>query len=140
MYSIEIGESKKPSKCFCCDHDSYTSHGFVYKNNKAYAVYYAAWSYSHIQKKITLAIAIGDWDDNSSSTDRICFGVEITDDNKNMNFHVIDPEESPWANTELLGKMIERKRALHSKFLTEIFTILEDVIHEDKAIKEYMEI
>lgn len=137
-FDIEIGENCKPSICHCCEHKSNIGHGFVYKDGNAYAIYYAGWSPSHSYNKVSIAIAIGGWSDNSTSADRICFGLESYEAEKEILFRVIDPVESPWSNTELLGKMISRQDALNNSLLKEVFVIAERVVCNHDAIRKYL--
>lgn len=139
-FDVEVGENHSSSVCHCCGHESNIGHGFVYKNGDAYAVYYAGWSKDHSDKKVSFAIAVGEWEDNSTINDRTCLGIEVYVDERGILYSAIDPDQSPWANTELLGKMISRKDALHFPFLQEIFGIAECVVRNHDAIREYLEV
>lgn len=139
-FDLEIGENSKPSVCHCCGRESNVGHGFVYKDGDAYAVYYAGWASGHLDKKVSFAIAIGEWDDNSTPTDRTCFGLEAYEGEEEILFRVIEPEESPWADTDLLGKMISRKYALDHLLLKEVFVIAEHLVRNHNAIRQYLAI
>jgi len=139
-YDIEIGENSNASVCHCCGRESCTGHGFVYKNGDAYAVYYAGWSNAHSEKKVSLALAIGEWDDDSTNKDRICFGLEAYEDKDEILFRVIEPEESPWPKTDLMGEMLPRKESLNHQLLKEVFVIAEEVLRNHTAIREYLRI
>jgi hypothetical protein len=137
-YDIEIGEESNPSSCHCCDKKSCTGHGFVYKDGDAYAVYYAGWSDSHSEKKMSLALAVGEWNDNSTSDDRTCFGLEAYEAENDVLFRVIEPQESPWPETDLMGTMISREQGLSHSQLSEVFTIAEEVLRSHAAIRNYL--
>lgn len=137
-FDIEIGENRKPSVCRCCGRESNVGHGFVYKDGDTYAVYYVGWTPVHPDKKVSFAIAIGEWDDDSTSADRACFGLEAYEGEEEILFRVIEPDESPWANTDLLGGMISRKDALNHSLLKEVFLIAERVIRSHDAIRQYL--
>jgi hypothetical protein len=137
-FKLEIGEDSKSSICHCCGRKSFTGHGFIYKNDDAYAVYYAGWAPGHSLKKVTFAIAIGEWDDDSTVQDRICFGLEAYEDKEEILLRVIEPSDSPWKSTELLGKMIFREEALNNPYIQEVYDITELIIRKHEAIKEYL--
>ncbi len=137
-FQLEIGENGKSSICHCCGRKSFIGHGFIYKGGDAYAVYYAGWAPSHSPIKVSFAIAIGKWDDNSTVQDRICFGLEAYEDKEEILFRAIDPSDSPWKNTELLGNMISREDALNNPSIKEVFDITELIIRKHGAIKEYL--
>lgn len=139
-YDVEIGENAEPSTCYCCGQESEIGHGFVYRDGDARAVYYAGWAANHLDKKITIALAIGEWGDDSSTGDRTCFGLEAYEGDKDILFSVIDAENSPWADTDLLGKMLSRKEALKHTLLEEVFIIAEYIVRNHKAINKYLKI
>jgi hypothetical protein len=113
-------------------------HGFVCKNGEAYAVYYAGWSAEHPERRVSLALAIGEWGDDSSAADRTCFGLEAREQDEEILFRVIEPGESPWSNTDLLGDMISREKALSDSLLKEVFVVAEHVVRNHQAISEYL--
>lgn len=140
QYNIEIGENSKASVCNCCGQKSCTGHGFIYKDDDAYAVYYVGWSIAHTEKKVSFALAIGEWDDNSTSVDRTCFGLEAYESEEDISFRVIEPGESPWPKTDLMGEMISQNKSLNHQLLKEVFVIVENVVRNHTAIREYLKI
>ena len=139
-YDIEVGENKSVSTCHCCGKKSYVGHGFIYKNDDAYAVYYVGWSDAHPDKKVSIAIAIGKWDDDSTVDDRTCFGIEASEGADEIFLRVIEPDESPWSNTDLLGPMLTRDEALSHPLLKEVFVIAEVILRGHIALREYLAI
>ena len=137
-YKVEVGENRKSSSCHCCGRESNVGHGFVYKNGDAYAVYYAGWSAEHPERRVSLALAIGEWSDDSSAADRTCFGLEAREGEDEILFRVIEPVESPWSRTELLGEMLSREKALSDALLKEAFVVAEHVVRDHPAISEYL--
>ncbi len=139
-YDIEIGENKNASVCHCCNKNSCVGHGFIYKNDDAYAVYYVGWSDAHFDKKVGVALAIGEWDDDSTTDDRTCFGIEASEGEDEIYFSVIEPSESPWSNTDLLGSMVTRDEGLSHPLLQEVFEITEKILRDHIALREYLAI
>lgn len=137
-YDIEIGENSNASVCHCCGQESCTGHGFVYKNNDAYAAYYAGWSNAHTEKKVSLALAIGEWNEESTNKNRACFGLEAYEGKEEILFRVIEPEGSPWPKTDLMGEMLSRKEGLNHQLLEEVFLIVEEILRNHAAIQEYL--
>lgn len=137
-YDIEVGENKNASTCHCCGKESCVGHGFIYKDDDAYAVYYVGWSDAHPDKKVSFALAIGEWDDDSTSSDRACFGIEMYEGEDEILFRVIEPSESPWADTDLLGQMLARKETLAHSLLDEVIAIAEYIVRNHVALREYL--
>ena len=140
QYLIEIGENENSAICKFCGKPSSTGHGFVYKDGDAYSVYYAAWCKAHTDRKVNLAIAIGEWDDASSSDDRTCFGLEVYESEDEIQFRVSEPDRSPWPNTDLLGQMLSRDTALKHHLLKEVYLIAGEVTKHHPAINSYLKI
>lgn len=139
-YFIELGEDSTTSVCKCCNEKSCTGHGFVYKNNDAFAVYYVAWSKAHYPKKVTFALAIGLWDEQSTSKDRTCIGFEAYESESDILFRVIEPDESPWPKTDLMGEMLEKSEAMGSSLLQEAFVIAEEVVRNHPSVNAYLNV
>ena len=104
----------------------------------AYAVYYAGWSDAHLERKVSIALAIGEWDDDSTINDRTCFGVEVSEGKGEIFFRVIEPAESPWSDTDLLGPMLVRAEALSHPLLKEVYMIADIVLRGHIALREYL--
>jgi len=135
---LEIGDNKIASSCDECNLHSFTGHGFIYKNDDAYSVYYAAWSEKDSDLGVSLAIAVGEWDDDSTNECRTCFGVEAFENEDQVSFRIIEPNDSPWPSTDLLGSMISRERALNHELLQDIFKISEEVVRNHPTIRDYL--
>jgi hypothetical protein len=138
VYIFDVGEKGINSVCPCCGKPSCTGHGFIYKDGDAYAVYYVGWSVSHSEKKVSFALAIGEWGDDSTSEDRNCFGLEAYDEVDEIQFRVVDPDESPWPRTDLLGDMLTREEALRHPLIKEVFLLAEEIIRNHSAVREYL--
>ena len=142
MFELEIGEDSSTSHCHCCGADSYTGHGFIYKNGVAHAVYYVGWSPHHRERGASMAIAVGRWDESSTAEDRVCFGLEAFEGESQILFRFINPEESPWPTTELLGQMIPREEALalRSSIREDVLSIGEHVIRCPPAVRTFLRV
>lgn len=138
VFKLEVGENAKTSRCDCCGAESATGHGFIYRDEIAYAVYFAGWSYGHRQNGVSMAIAVGRWDDSSTVHDRVCFGVEAQEGEKQILFRIIDPDESPWPQTELLGDMISRDEARISASRDDAISIAEQIVRNHPAVCEFL--
>lgn len=138
-YDISVGEDQTSSMCHCCGKKSSVGHGFVHKNGDAYAIYGAGWCTLHSQPMVSFAVAIGDWhDDGARKEGTVCFGIEAFDDGDNVSFRVIDPEQSPWPSSDLMGTMISRRESLIHPLIREAFSIVENILHNHSAIHNYL--
>src|SRR5258708_3333470 len=112
--SLEPGPQEDGTVCDCCGTQSTTVHGFVYKDGDAFSIYYAGWSSHHPEWGVTMAIATGEWSEGSGPADRVSIGVEARSTATEIQFTVINPEQSPWGETALFGKMLSREKATAS--------------------------
>jgi len=136
--SLEVGEDQQTSRCACCDRESSTGHGFIYRAGTAFAVYYAAWSRHHREHGVMLAIGMGAWGAGSSSADRTCIGMVAREGQYDILFTIVGPAQSPWPETELFGTMLTREEALASPMLSEAFAIAEHVVANHPAIAAFL--
>jgi len=136
---IETGETQK-STCHCCGKDSITVHGFIYRNEEPYAVYYAGWAITHPKHYVSVALAVGKWDEKSSVADRTSFGFNAFLTASEIQFSFIGPEDSSWGETELLGKMLDRNQALKSPLSKEILALGEYIVEADQRVGNYLRI
>lgn len=138
-YEIEVSEDEKTSTCHCCGKKSSVGHGFVYKKGSAHAIYGAEWSTTHSRNTVNFALAIGEWDDDGTPKDHtVCFGIKVFDDGGDASFQVIDPEESPWSDSDLMGPMLDRNESLRHPLLKDVFSIIEAVIRRHPSIRDYL--
>jgi hypothetical protein len=138
-FRIELGETQK-STCKCCGKDSVTVHGFIYRNDEPYAVYYSGWAITHAKRYVSVAIAVGRWDEGSGVKDRTSFGLNVFPTDSEIQFSFIGPNDSPWEETDLLGIMLDRNQALKSPFSKEILALGEYVVENDQRVGNYLRI
>jgi hypothetical protein len=136
---LELGESGEAAPCKCCDARSRTAHGFVYRDDDAYAVYYAGWSDEHPERGVTLAIAVGEWTEGSSPTDRVSIGMLAIPTPSSVDFKVMNPIDSPWGDTSLLGNMLGREQALAHPALKEAMHVAEHIVRDDMRVRRFLD-
>lgn len=135
QYSLETGPEEEGATCDCCGTRSSSVHGFVYRDGDAFAIYYAGWSERHPERGVTMAIATGEWSDDSGPQDRVSIGLGAYPTGTDVEFSVAEPEESPWGETPLLGTMLPKDRALASAALTATLEIAELVSRGDPRLR-----
>jgi hypothetical protein len=136
---LELGEFGEAGRCACCNATSRTVHGFVYRDGDAYAVYYGGWSDGHPERGVSLAIAVGEWTEGTSPADRVSIGMIAMPTPSSVNFGVLNPTESPWGDTPLLGKMLERAQALTHPALKAVMHVAEHVVLEDTRVRRFLD-
>lgn len=132
--SLELGPQEVGAVCSCCGTRSTTVHGFVYRDGDAFAIYYAGWSTQHPERGVNLAIATGEWAEDSGPADRVSIGMEARATDAEILFTILDADQSPWGETELFGKMLAREAALGHPALRETLRIAEIVVRDDPRV------
>jgi hypothetical protein len=110
----------------------------VYRDGDAYAVYFAGWPEGHRDRGVTLAIAVGEWSEGSTASDRVSIGLDAWTTSSEIQFTVLDPEQSPWGSSELLGEMLPRAKALPHSALKEVFEVADHIVQNDRRIEKFL--
>lgn len=133
--SLEAGPQEAGTVCDCCGTRSTTVHGFVSRSGDAFAVYYAGWSDRHPERGVTMAIATGEWAEDSGPQDRTSIGLEARPTATEIHFTVVGPEQSPWGETPLFGKMLSRENAVVHPVLRSTLEVAELVVRDDSRVR-----
>jgi hypothetical protein len=136
--SLETGPQEAGAICDCCGTRSTTVHGFVYESGDAFAIYYAGWSVQHPERGVTMAIATGEWSEGSGPADRVSIGVEARSHETEIHFSVLEPNQSPWGETQLFGEMLPREKALQHPSLRKTLEVAELVVREDPRVHSFL--
>lgn len=138
IYRIEVGEFKT-NKCHISDKVSFVTHGFIYKGETPYGVYYGAWSLDEKPLNIDMLISLGAWDDDSTINDRVAFALKVFVESEFLEFSLVDSEDSIWSNDQAMARIFTRDEAIESSFKDEVFQILEIVTMKDENIKKFVD-
>lgn len=139
MLRIEFEEPEK-SVCDCCGNTTVRLTRFVYKDDDAFAVYYAAYTPEHSEKVVSGVVGIGEWgDDEIGPEARLAFPFEIRATDEQYQVGMVDAVDSPWSHITVLGKILDRDQALKHEWINEVFHITDHMVMEDKEIVDYFE-
>jgi hypothetical protein len=137
MLRIEFDEPNQ-SVCECCGSTTVTLTRFVYKDDDAYAVYYAAFTPQHKEKVVCGIIGLGEWgDDSLGPQDRVAFPFEIRATEDQFHVGMVDADASPWSETTFLGQLLNRDEALKHEWISEVFHITDHMVTDDEEIVRY---
>ena len=136
MLEIELEEPKYDT-CPCCDRELTTLTRFVHKDGNAHAIYYAQFTQDHNQKEVICLIGLGEWGDEVDPSERTAFPVCIWDNEGSWAVSVTNRDESPFANVEFIGEILDRDEALQHPLIKEVFHITDHIVAEDDVILDY---
>jgi hypothetical protein len=137
MLRIEL-EEPTYSTCSFCQQVTTRLTRFVYKNEDAYAIYYAQFTEGHDKKRLSGIIGLGEWgDDEIGPEARIAFPFQIWVKDDNFEVGLVDASDSPWCDVTFLGRVLDRHEALTHPWIKEVFHITDHMLTDDQAIVDY---
>jgi hypothetical protein len=138
MLKIEFDKPKQ-SACACCEGTTTRLTRFVYKDDSAYAVYYACFSDNHPERLFDLVVSLGEWGEGTSPEQRRAFSMRIRAGETQYQVMVTNADECPWRNARVIGRVLDREEALADPWVKDAFHITDHIVVEDKLLKEYLD-
>ena len=135
MFEIELTDPRY-SICDCCGGKLTNVTRFVYKDGVAFAMYYATFGEGHPEKGVYLAIGIDDDWDEVESTSRIAFSCFLHANDLEYQVSLTDRSESPWGESKVLGRMLDREDALSHPLINQVFQLTDQIVENDPAINK----
>ncbi|MEP0005294.1 MAG: hypothetical protein ABJ387_09605 [Balneola sp.] len=60
-------------------------------------------------------------------------------DHDNFQIGMVNKENSPWSNVELLGRFLDREESLEHEWIDEVFHLTDHILTEDKIVLDYFQ-
>lgn len=136
MIRIEF-EDPTESRCECCGKTTVRLTRFVYRDDNAYAVYYAQYTPAHDEKRISGLIGLGEWGEGGGPEDRVAFPFQIWTDENNFEVGLVNAQDSPWSHVTFLGRILDREEALKHEWIKEAFHITDHMVTDDPELIKY---
>lgn len=139
MLRIEFEEPEK-TLCECCGNATIRLTRFVYRDDDAYAVYYAVYTPGHAEKIVSGLIGLGEWGSDDVGPDpRVAFPFQIRATANQFEVGMVDAAQSPWSHVTFLGKILNRSEALAHEWISDVFHITDHIVVDDKEIARYFD-
>lgn len=136
MIEIELTEPNK-SICECCNRETTKLTRFVYNEEGAFAIYYAAFSEGHLDDGIVGVVSLGDWGEDGIPPSRVAFAFRLWQDENNHNITITNANESPWHDSKIIGRKLTREEALNHPWIEDVFHITDHMVVDDNEIKTF---
>ncbi len=133
MIEVEHDEIEE-SKCDCCGNKSLLFTRYLYENEDPTMVYLCTFVKGHIPKIISGIISIGDWSHDGKPSDRFAFPFMIKLENENYHVMMDHKKYSPWKDTTILGKILDRNESLSHELKPEVYEVLDYIVTEDEEV------
>lgn len=136
MLTIE-NEEPQITNCSCCGRSVTTDVGFVYENGDARGAYYARFSEGHGPRRVQALVSLGPW--GEGPWDRVAFPLEIEDSPEEFNVRLVEREECPWQDAQIMGRLLSRAEAKAHERVGDVFHFTDHMVTEDPHIRRYFE-
>jgi hypothetical protein len=138
MLTFEF-ENPSSSTCECCGGITTRLTRFVYRDDDAYAIYYAMFSDDHSDRIVKMVISLGEWGEDSDPNQRRAFALDLRVTDERYEVMVTDASNCPWHKATVLGRILDHEEALRDPCIKEVFHITDHVLMEDEALKMYLD-
>jgi hypothetical protein len=129
MLTFEYNPPKEV-RCDCCDGVTVSLTRFVLDEDGPFAVYYARFGRNHPDRVVSTLISVGDWADNAGPWDRVAISVRIWVNGDQYAVAVTDASESPWQDSTIMGRILNREEALARERIGDVFHITDHIVEE----------
>jgi hypothetical protein len=136
--SIEPALEIEQRVCSDCGRPFSTVHGFLYEDGDAYAVYHALLQREHPSTQVALALSLGSWDEDATRDTRSRVGVRVWPEADELRMHIEDPDQSPWDDSDMFGRMLERKAVVDGALREEVLRSAEFVVAHDQRVQAHL--
>jgi hypothetical protein len=138
MLTIECEEPTNRS-CECCGGVTTSLTRFVFDDGDAYAAYYACFGPKHPDRIVQALVSIGEWGEGSEPWDRVAFPLEIRVTQAEFQIGLVDRENSPWKDVQVMGRVLDREEALAHERIQEVFHITDHMVVDDSVLRAYFD-
>jgi len=137
--SIEEGESAELEKCSDCNKHAISVWGYVSKNGKAHAAYYAAWTPGHLDRGLKMLVSIGNFSTPQAKAQRKMLGLECRMGEKRPSFMIFDASRIELDEEGTFGKGLSREEAMNDPIKNDAFLAADHACFCDKRIKSFLQ-
>lgn len=135
-YEIEFSVPAS-ARCNCCKGLTTRLTRFVYRDDDAFGIYYAAFSNSHPDHQVDMLVSLGDWGEDSTPSDRAAFYCDVLLSEGSYQVMLRDAATSPWGDAEIVGLKLSREDALSHPLKQLVFEVLDEAFLRDPSLKGY---
>lgn len=139
MFNIEFTPPAELGPCPCCGRMSTSLTRFVYRDGDAYAIYKTLFSEAHPDRAVLAIVSVGSWDEQATPAQRSAFAFRLTPAPTQYEVEILNAADSPWQDSEVLGRILDRDEALAHPALPEVYGIADQMVVEDQPLRAFLE-
>ena len=138
MVTIEPGGEATIAQCPDCGRLTRTVWGYVSRDQKPCAAYFARWTDGHVERGAQILVSVGNWGKDAAPSQRRSVGIECRMGADCPGFTVVDAATLPWSGEAFLGEQLSGEAALSDRIAQEVYAILDCLIVEDSRINHFL--
>jgi hypothetical protein len=125
--------------CACCGNNSRCVCGLVRTPQSVIASYFVHWTLKRVADHgANFDLILGKWGEQSSSADRCLVSLAYRLFEDGPQFMVIDGQDRPAANSELVGRVLGRSEVIGQPIAQEAFAIVDAILAQDPRVLELL--
>ena len=136
MSQIDIDFHDVNESCPHCKELFTVSRGSVYDGSEGVGIYLAALHNCSGGRTGHLAIAVKEG--YGGSTETWAAALQVVSGEMNFEMSLVDPEYSPWKDTDYLGRMLHRDEVIAGSLSDTIFHIADHIVTENLTVNSYL--
>jgi hypothetical protein len=129
MWTEAFGEETE-STCACCGRPVYEGQGVLASESAELAEYGYRWADGH-ESRYTLGICPLDEAGNLHIGLAV---ISARSDGESLIYTVLDPEDSPWGDSEEMGAVLSRKQLLEERVIPKLFELVDAIASREPRI------
>lgn len=114
---------EEASSCSCCGRPVYEGEGMLESDSLELAHYGYRWAEGH-ESRFTLGICALDLQGEPLAGLAV---VTARSDGEKLIYTVLKPEQSPWGDSEALGKVLTRRQLLEEGVIPDLFDLVDAI-------------
>src|SRR5262249_45535517 len=104
--------------------------GVLESNGSDLADYWYQWSEGHEGRFI---VAVSPCNDRNEPRGGVVV-LSARIDAENLVYSIVEPQDSPWAGTELFGPLLSRAEALEGSLMRDLFELLDAIVANERRL------
>ena len=138
-FIIETDGAHNTGRCECCGNFSRAVWGYADRNGDAYAVYWVHWTRNHVlDHGANFDIILGEWGEDSSSSDRYAVSLEYRVLESGPAVMVIDSSRREFSQDDRADTALDRDDIIGSPFAQDVFDLYDAIMAQDERLKEIL--
>jgi hypothetical protein len=135
-YVAEVRGEEQEQACPDCGRGIHEGEGILVADGVDAASYAYRWSEGH-EARFHIAVA-GVAPDGTMRDGFVVLSASLRDGN--LVFAVVEEDESPWASSEFMGRVLSREEALHGPAYPDLFALTDAITaHEERLSRRILD-